>query len=166
MRPADRPSPGELLLHAVPICGIALLLLNDHVLKGLWRGWVTGRLSDVAGLVFFPLFLHAVWEFGRSAAGRFRGHSRRALVVCIILTAIAFTLVKTWVPANDLYRIVWGAMQWPFRAAAAVAKGGPAPAVRSVRLVLDPTDLMALPALAVPFFLAIRRIPNDSNNRG
>lgn len=30
---------------------IALLALNDHVLKAAWPGWATGKLSDFAGLV-------------------------------------------------------------------------------------------------------------------
>ena len=34
---------------------ILVLLINDHLLKGAAPGWVTGKLSDFAGLVFFPL---------------------------------------------------------------------------------------------------------------
>lgn len=30
---------------------VVVLALNDHVLKGAWPGWVTGKLSDVAGVV-------------------------------------------------------------------------------------------------------------------
>ncbi len=30
---------------------VAVLALNDHVLKEAWPGWVTGKLSDLAGLV-------------------------------------------------------------------------------------------------------------------
>jgi hypothetical protein len=30
---------------------VALLALNDHVFKAAWPGWVTGKLSDFAGLV-------------------------------------------------------------------------------------------------------------------
>jgi len=30
---------------------VVVLALNDHVLKGAWPGWVTGKLSDFAGLV-------------------------------------------------------------------------------------------------------------------
>ncbi|WP_156325293.1 hypothetical protein [Nonomuraea sp. SBT364] len=31
-----------------------VLLLNDHLLKHAWPGPVTGKLSDVAGLVVAP----------------------------------------------------------------------------------------------------------------
>jgi len=30
---------------------VVVLALNDHVFKGVWPGWVTGKLSDFAGLV-------------------------------------------------------------------------------------------------------------------
>ncbi len=49
-----RPAP---LLHPVSLASMALLGLNDHVLKGLFPGLITGKLSDFAGLVFFPLVL-------------------------------------------------------------------------------------------------------------
>ena len=43
--------PGALLVSPVFFGSIALLLLNDHVLKAAWPGLVTGKLSDVAGVV-------------------------------------------------------------------------------------------------------------------
>ena len=57
--------PGDLLLGVVPLAAIALLFLNDHILKAAWPGLVTGKLSDVAGFVFFPFLL-----VGRLAARR------------------------------------------------------------------------------------------------
>jgi hypothetical protein len=54
--------PGEELLHPLPVAAMVVLGLNDHWLKGSdWLpGWVTGKLSDFAGLMFFPLFLTAL----------------------------------------------------------------------------------------------------------
>ena len=43
------------------LLGLALLVVNDHVLKQAFPGPVTGKLSDVAGLFVFPLFLATVW---------------------------------------------------------------------------------------------------------
>ena len=39
----------------IAIFAIALLVVNDHVLKLACPGLVTGKLSDFAGLMFFPL---------------------------------------------------------------------------------------------------------------
>ena len=41
----------------LPLAAVALLAVNDHVLKARWPGLVTGKLSDVAGCFLLPLFL-------------------------------------------------------------------------------------------------------------
>ncbi|GGK80604.1 hypothetical protein GCM10011405_30460 [Rufibacter glacialis] len=43
------------------LLGLAALLLNDLVLKGLYGNWLTGKLSDFAGLFVFPLFWCALF---------------------------------------------------------------------------------------------------------
>lgn len=45
------------LLNYIFILGIILLFLNDHFLKWEYSNWVTGKLSDVVGLLIFPFFL-------------------------------------------------------------------------------------------------------------
>lgn len=67
-------SPGFLV-------GLSLLLLNDIALKSLFAGWLTGKLSDFAGLFVFPLFWAALLP-------RFR----RAVY---ILTALSFVFWKS-----------------------------------------------------------------------
>jgi hypothetical protein len=42
------------------IIGLTILLLNDLVLKGLFGNFLTGKLSDFAGLFIFPLFWTAI----------------------------------------------------------------------------------------------------------
>lgn len=39
---------------------VALLALNDHVFKAAWPGWVTGKLSDFAGLVVVATLVSVV----------------------------------------------------------------------------------------------------------
>jgi len=41
------------------IFSLVTLLLNDHLLKPLFDNWITGKLSDFAGLFLFPLFILA-----------------------------------------------------------------------------------------------------------
>lgn len=45
------------LLNTVFIVGLVVLLLNDHYFKTQFNNWFTGKLSDFAGLLIFPLFL-------------------------------------------------------------------------------------------------------------
>lgn len=43
------------------LAGLTLLLLNDFVLKELYGNWLTGKISDFAGLFIFPLFWTALF---------------------------------------------------------------------------------------------------------
>ena len=106
-----RPStcvPGDGLLHPIPLVALAVLVLNDHWWKHAAPGAVTGKLSDVAGMAFFPLLLQGLWEIARAWARRAWGPSRRALCVAMIATGAVFGLAKTWAPANALVRSAAG----------------------------------------------------------
>ena len=123
------------------IFAIALLVLNDHVLKAQYGGWWTGKLSDVAGLAVFPLLLCAAIELGTGKSIGARGVAIAAVVTAIVFAAIKLTA------AGTLYRHGLGVLQWPF-------VGGDAP--RPVKLTQDPTDLLAIPAVAISVWLVFR----------
>jgi len=123
-------------------------VVNDHVLKKAYPGFVTGKLSDFAGMMFFPLLLAAACE----QIGIRRGMT--AVVAATIATGLVFASIKLSPSAGEVYRIVLAALQWPFRAGFAVLVGDPVPAMGHARLVADRTDLIALVALAVPVTLA------------
>jgi hypothetical protein len=78
------------MLHPLTLISFALLVVNDHFLKWAHPSWLTGKLSDVAGMVLAPIVL--------SAATR-----HKAPVVCAFAVAIVFTLAKTWSPANHVW---------------------------------------------------------------
>ncbi len=136
------------LLRPTALLAIALLVINDHVLKAQVPGLVTGKLSDVAGLIFFPLLLAALAEQVGLRGGR------AAVIAAAIATGLAFAAIKLWAPAADLYRLGLAALQWPFRAIAAAVTDTALPSLGRVQLVQDPTDLLALPALLVSVALA------------
>jgi hypothetical protein len=143
--------PGGALLHPVAIASIAILVLNDHVLKPTFSNWITGKLSDFAGLVFFPLLLVSAWELVRS-----HGPSRTALSVACGSTAIFFTLAKTTTVGSLAFRWGLGLAQWPFRA---LVGGSLAP----VSHVADPTDLLALPSIVVAWWIGAARTPHTAS---
>ncbi len=154
-----RPVPGEGLLHPVALGAALLLALNDHALKALWPGTVTGKLSDFAGLVVFPLFLQALWELLRPRAAP----SLRVLVVAAAATALVFALVKVWPPASDAYRVAFGALRWPLDA----LMSGTLPPLQRVRLTADATDLVALPAVLISIGCRTRPLsPRRGEGRG
>jgi hypothetical protein len=155
--------PGDGMLHPAALASLALLVLNDHVLKRAYPGLVTGKLSDVAGLVFFPLLLVALVEVLARVRGRFTAPSVRVLLVAVVATGVVFALSKTWPPAADLYRTCIAALQWPYFAARALLAGRALPGLGRVLHVMDPTDLVALPALLVAFWVGRMRCPSRAH---
>lgn len=136
---SPRPvTPGAGLLHPGAALAVLTLALNDHWGKAAFPGLLTGKLSDLAGLAFFPLLLQAFVEL------RGAPPSRRGLGLLCVLTALGFSAVKTWPPAHLLYEHGLGWLQWPARA---LLFGATAPV--PVRLEADPTDLWTLPAVAL-----------------
>jgi len=152
------PIAGDGVIHPAQLTAIAALLLNDHVWKAAWPGVVTGKISDFAGLAFFPSLLVGAWEITCAALKRPFKPSRGVLFTAAIATALVFSLVKLWPPAGTAYRLGWAAMQWPFLALAALGSGRSTPALHPVALVQDPTDLVALPAIAVAVWTGLGRV--------
>jgi hypothetical protein len=149
----SRVVPGDGLLHPVVLAALVVLIANDQVLKRAWPGLVTGKLSDVAGLIVAPVALVAAWEIARRAAGRSWGPSRTALSTACVLVAVVFTATQVWPPATEALRLGLGLLQWPFRGLVSLASGsvisGPVP----VASVADIGDLVALPALILAWFV-------------
>lgn len=68
------------MLQPAVVASLGTLVLNDHVLKGRWPGWLTGKASDVAGLYAFPLVVVAGAEVARWMwrSRRLAGHDGEA----------------------------------------------------------------------------------------
>lgn len=47
----------NLILHPVFLSSVILLFVNDHFLKYTFHNWLTGKLSDFAGLIALPLLI-------------------------------------------------------------------------------------------------------------
>jgi len=118
------------------------LLVNDHILKPApWApGWLTGKLSDVAGLFFFPrlltliialLPLHLIARQFDPAPQ----HQRHMLVSCV-LTGLAFTALQLSPLFVELTHALLDPLWTPLTS-------------RPVQVTMDPTDLLALPMLVL-----------------
>lgn len=144
-------SSDDPLLHPAVIAALGVWLLNDHVLKLVYPGWLTGKLSDAAGLIVFPVFISALLETLRPRARSLSAH--HTLWIAIAVTALGFSAVKLWSPAALLYQWGLGFVQWPFHAAGALFAEQAIPLVQPVALAMDPTDLWTLPFALVPLLL-------------
>jgi hypothetical protein len=128
---------------------LALLFVNDHDLKQRWPGWLTGKLSDLAGLVLLPIVLLALLELMRGRVSPTPQHARG----CCVVVGAGFILLECWPPASLFFRATLGALQWPVRALLA----GHAVELSWVRHVPDHEDLLALPALLLPWWYGTQR---------
>jgi hypothetical protein len=127
-----RPFWAAPICHPLPLATALLMALNDHWLKAsdALPELVTGKLSDLCGLFFFPALLTAC------AWGCFALARRRAPTwlptLAVVATGVCFTLANLSRPVNAWLGSVW------------------------IDKMMDPTDLLALPVLALSW-LWIRR---------
>ena len=127
------------LASPVSVVGLQVLVLNDHVLKQAWPGVVTGKLSDVAGLVVAPLLL----TVGLAAVGL-----RRPCTWACALTAAGFTAVKVSTAAAAVVGGWWSLTGFP------------------TVMRADPTDLLALPAVPLAWLGTAGSVGNGRSTGG
>jgi hypothetical protein len=132
---------------------LAVLLVNDHILKAAAPALITGKLSDFAGLVMAPILIVGTIEF---ASGRRQGQ-RAAWGVALSVAAV-FASIKLHPGAADTYRTIMGSIL-------GLANGFPIQQVNILH-VADPWDLVALPAVAVAPLLAGRAERDCQSSRG
>jgi hypothetical protein len=121
------------LVQPVTWLAVAILLINDHLLKALTPSGLTGKLSDFAGLFFFPFILAALLSV---PLDRLRVSPRRAGSLAIVITGVCFALIKT-VPAINLFAGALFSRVIGYR----------------TTIVLDPTDVVALIMLLPAWWL-------------
>lgn len=129
------------------LLALGLLLANDWFFKptGILPGWLTGKLSDLAGMVVAPVVLAALLAMLGAGA-------RGGAVAGAVLVGVIFAAIKLRADAARLYDdVISGAcrlLSLPLTA----------------HTVPDATDLVALPLLG-PGALAGRALANDRSLR-
>ncbi|MCD0450516.1 hypothetical protein LO762_15150 [Actinocorallia sp. API 0066] len=129
--PAGRGSPLAWAAHPATVGAAVVLAVNDHLLKAAFPGVVTGKLSDVAGLVLAPALLAL-------CLGLLGWNGSRAAAFAVAVTGVGFTLAKATDTGAAVASHAWAAVVGPSLVRA------------------DPTDLLALPALALSWFVHLR----------
>jgi hypothetical protein len=147
--------PGQLLLHPVAVLSLVVLVVNDHYLKDRAGGLVTGKLSDVAGLLVFPLVLLAILEWARWVRRRRPWAASLADVTgTVVITAAGFTAVKLVPAVGAAYVGVIGGLRWMGESIVGLATGDGASSLVSVHLSPDASDLLTLPVLLISYLVA------------
>ena len=88
------------LTHPATLGALAVLLVNDLVLKALWpHPWTTGKLSDLAWIVFAPPLLAYLLSFAKC------GNVRRQQVafgIAYVGLPLLYAAFNTFAPLHDL----------------------------------------------------------------
>ena len=94
-----RDRAASALTHPVTVVAVVVLLLNDLLLKSLWPGaWVTGKLSDLAWLVFAQPLLVFLLSLVVGRSSRAQRLSFAAAYVGLPLLYVAFNALD---PLHD-----------------------------------------------------------------
>ncbi|MET8362004.1 hypothetical protein ABZU53_00330 [Micromonospora sp. NPDC005194] len=117
------------LCHPATLLALVVLLVNDHVLKAAFPGLLTGKLSDVAGLVLAPPLVAVLLTLLMP-----RLPARAAAWVGLVAVGAGFAMVKSSGYAAELASSAWTALAGPSLVRA------------------DGTDLLTLPALGVTWW--------------
>lgn len=118
---------GRALRHPAFLVALAILLVNDHLLKGagILPGWLTGKLSDLAGMIVAPVLLVVLLG----------ARSDRARGLAFGAVALGFSLLELSPRAAAGYDALLGAVGIPSRSWA------------------DATDLVALAVLPIAWWV-------------
>ncbi len=116
--------------HPLFLASLLVLLINDHLLKGagILPGAITGKLSDFAGMVVAPFVL--AWVL--------RAKDRRALIAAHVAIGIGFAAIKLSPAFAHVVELAMSFVSW--------------------RIWSDPTDLVALPMLAIGYLAIVRTL--------
>lgn len=120
--------------HPASLFCLGAWILNDHILKDTFGNVVTGKLSDIFGLVVFPLLVASLLP---------RSISRR-IDWALAATAIFFTAINLSAVASGGIESVFG------------------PLLTNPQLTPDPTDLLCLPCLLGARWIWSSALPVDS----
>ncbi len=120
----------RILAHPLALLALGLLAFNDFWLKNHFPSLLSGKLSDVCALVLLPLLLAGLLSLGLER--------RRAGWLSLGLVAAAFILFKAGPQTSAWLRSLFALGGFPLRG------------------IPDPSDLLALPALALPAWLWLR----------
>ncbi len=130
------------LAHPVTLLAVVVLAVNDHLLKTMYPGLITGKLSDFAGLVVAPPLL-AVAITGLAP----RLPANPVALASLAVSGAAFTVVKATATGSALASALWSAVTGP-----------------SV-ILADRSDLVALPALVLAGWLWTRARQRPASRR-
>lgn len=117
-----------LLSHPLVLISLVILLVNDHILRVYWPSWLTGKLGDLVWLFLAPIALAAVVSWFIPLKNGRNGQWIFGLSSALVF--LVFVLMKLCVDFNEMATRILSALLFT-----------------RLKVIPDPTDLFALPAL-------------------
>jgi hypothetical protein len=129
--------PARALLSPPWLLALAVLLVNDHWLKyaDVAPGWLTGKLSDLAGMLVAPVLFAVLLGVRR----------RAALLACHVAVGLVFAAIKLSPACAAVWSSAMGLFGYPWT------------------IVGDATDLLALPCLALSWKLLLPHMDPEAS---
>lgn len=135
------------MLSSVFVLSVVSLLLNDLVLKPRFPGAVSGLLSDLAGMVFFPIFAVALAEIAALALPSRPMAKPLWFTFASLVVASLFVLFKFSAVGEEVFIVISEPVRISLGALLGYEQRG---------LVSDPWDLLALLMLPIPVWFGYR----------
>ena len=148
MESLPQRSHSSLLLRGEYLLAVALLAFNDALLKTWNPSWISGKLSDFAGLFFAPILLLVLLEVIPQLRSKCTFGMRRSIAYGAV--AAVFSLAQF----TNFGAAIYAAVFYPARLIP-TWRGG-------FGLTQDPTDLVALIALVGSLWWSDRMLAKDS----
>jgi len=157
------PCSTPALLHPMTLVALALWAINDHLLKGWGPPMLTGKLSDVTGLMVCPILLVGMAEWCAPALVRRRPHT--VLATCCAAVGLFLIGLELFAPVELLYEYALSHLYQAVQDSSALLGARRGPAVFA-SATADVTDLLCLPALALPWWLVLHGVRRHSRAAG
>ena len=134
--PQPRPR-GSAIVRPLPALALVVLVTNDRWWKAAHPGFLTGKLSDFAGLALLTYAFVAAADIALPVVGLRRPGPRFVLLAAVCF-ASSFALVKSFPAVADLYGLTLGWLRAPLQAP-----------VRRVEVTHDVSDVVAVLGTAI-----------------
>ncbi|MCJ7694258.1 MAG: hypothetical protein MUO40_02430 [Anaerolineaceae bacterium] len=122
------------LTHPIALLAMGLILANTFIFQRYFPSWLSGKFSDLGWMICLPLCICLIIALVLPEK-----KAKYSMEIAIILTGLLFFSVKVLPEANQLAR---QSFQNLFHI--------------PLKLTLDPTDLIVLPALLIPVWIWCR----------
>lgn len=146
----------EYLLSPLFIIPVLVLIANDHFLKEMWPGLITGKLSDLAGMCFFPVLMVAIVEASCFLIDKRIYATPYWFTTASMIVAVGFALVKLVQPLADAYAYSVGALRWVIVAPVNQLLGESTPPITKIVIINDPTDVLMIVGVLVGVWIGYR----------